>query len=200
MIHRWYTLWAPFYDAAVGPFLDAFRRRAVAALELAPGQRLLISGIGTGLDIPLLPRGIEIVGCDLNESMLERARGRAAALSLRARLELADAQALPYPDASFDRAYLPLIVCIAPQGNRVLSEALRAVKPGGRIVVIDKFLGEDERPSAARRLADAVSRRIVTSVNRRWSEISAGVSGFAVIKEEPGPLGGFFRLYVLRKS
>lgn len=200
MIHRFYTLWAPVYDFFAGPLFVEFRRRAVAALELNPGDRLLIPGVGTGLDFPYLPRNLEIVGSDLNETMLARARRRADKIGFKVSLETADAQALAYADGSFDRAYLPCIVCVAPDGGKVLAEALRVVKKGGLVVVIDKFMGEGRRSGLTRSLLDAVLGRIVSHVNRRWSEVAAGASGFSLIKEEAGPLGGFFRMYVLRKD
>jgi len=200
VIHRFYTLWAPVYDWFAGPLFVDFRKRAIEALELKPGQSLLIPGVGTGLDFEYLPRDVRMKGSDLNETMLGRARGRADALGFSIELERADAQALPYADASFDAAYLPCIVCVAPRGDLVLKEALRAVRPGGRVVVVDKFLGEGRRPPVWRSLADAILGRIVSRVNRRWSEVAAGASGFEIIEEAEGPLGGFFRLYVLRKS
>lgn len=200
MIYRFYTLWAPVYDFFAGPLFVDFRRRAIASLELKPGSRLLIPGVGTGLDFPYLPRDVEIVGSDLNETMLARARRRADALGFAVRLETADAQALPYADASFDRAYLPCIACVAPDGGKVLAEALRIVKKGGLVVVIDKFLGEGRQPGVARRIAEGILGRIVSHVNRRWSEVAAGASGFTLLREEAGPLGGFFRMYVVKKN
>ncbi len=200
MIHRFYTLWSPVYDWCAGPLFVEFRKKAIGLLDLKDGQRLLIPGVGTGLDFEYLPRGVETVGSDLNETMLGRARKRAEDLEFSVKLETADAQALPYPDASFDAAYLPCIVCVAPRGNRVLSEALRAVKPGGRVVVVDKFLGEGQKSGLARAAAELILGKIVSHVNRRWSEVREGVSGFEVLEEAAGPLGGFFRLYALRKS
>jgi len=200
VIHNFYTLWAPFYDWFAGPKFRDLRREAVAALDLKSGERLMISGVGTGLDFEFLPRYIGIVACDLNESMLRRARQKADRLGVVPRLEVADAQALPYNDASFDAAYLPCIVCVAPDGGKVLAEALRVVKKGGRVVVIDKFLAEGQAPSSLRTLLDAVLGVVVSHVNRRWSEVAAGATGFKVEKEIPGPFKGFFRLYVLRKT
>ena len=199
-LHRFYALWAPFYDWAAGPAFEGFRREAVRELALEPGHRLYIPGVGTGLDFPFLPAGIEVEGTDLSEAMLERGRLRAERCGVRARLTAADAEEAPFPDASFDRAYLPCIVCVADRGDRVLREALRVVKPGGRVVVIDKFLGEGRSPGLLRRALNAVSSALVTHVNRRWSEVSAGVSGFSLLEEKPGPLGGFFRMFVLKKS
>lgn len=200
MAHGLYSLWAPFYDWFAGPLFDEFRRRAIAELDLEPGHRLFISGVGTGLDFPHLPPGIEVVGVDITPAMLDRARRRAQALGLKARLEIADAGAVPYPDSSFDRAYLPLIVCVAQDGSEVLREAVRLVKPGGRLVLIDKFLGEGETPGLVRSAVEFVSGPVITHVNRRWSEIAAGVRGFTVLSETPGPLRGFFRMFVLRKE
>lgn len=200
MTHRYYTLWAPIYDWIAGPYFERFRRRAVAELRLEPGQRLFIPGVGTGLDFAYLPPGIEAAGIDLNEAMLSRGRRRAQDLGLKARLELGDAENVAFPDESFDAAYLPDIVCVAENGGRVLSEALRVVKSGGRVVVMDKFLPEGARPGVIRSLLDRVAGPLVTRVNRRWSEVAGGASGFTLVSESAGPLGGFFRMYVLHKG
>lgn len=200
MTWRYYSLWAPVYDWIAGPPFRRFRRRAVSELGLLPGARLLISGVGTGLDFEYLPRDVEVIGVDMNETMLGRARRRARDLGLNVQLEIGDAESLAFPDRSFDAAYLPCIVCVAENGGKVLREALRVTKPGGRVVVIDKFLREGETPGFLRSALERVSAPIVTHVNRRWSEIAAGAPGFTVLAENAGPFGGFFRMYVLRND
>jgi len=78
LTNRWnqciYRLWAPFYDRAFTRLFAAGRRQAIAALVPQPGERLLLAGIGTGADLPLLPRGVQVVGLDLSPAMLGRAR------------------------------------------------------------------------------------------------------------------------------
>lgn len=199
MAHRLYTLWSPVYDWFAGPLFVRFREESVRELGLSPGQSLLMPGVGSGLDFPFLPKDIKVTGFDLNRAMLARARKRAAKSGLDACLEIADAERLPCPDAAFDAAYVACIACVAEHGDAVLREALRAVKPGGTVVLIDKFLGESAEPGLSRRAADRLTRVLFSHINRRWSDVSAGVCGFALLSESAGPLGGFFRRYVLRR-
>lgn len=191
---------ARLYDAMVAPFTGDFRRRAVEALALEPEDRLLVVGIGTGLDLEHLPQETRGAGIDLSEGMLERARERRARLGMRRfKLHRMDAQALEFPEESFDAAYLPLIVAVAPDGARILAEAARVAKPGARIVVVDKFWPERwPRPAAVRRTS-ALTSRFVTHFDRRFSEVHAGAPGLSVAADEPVMLGGFFRLITLHK-
>jgi phosphatidylethanolamine/phosphatidyl-N-methylethanolamine N-methyltransferase len=62
MTNHWnriiYRLWAPLYDATVGHFFLPGRRRAIELLNLQPGERVLLVGVGTGADLALLPPGV----------------------------------------------------------------------------------------------------------------------------------------------
>jgi hypothetical protein len=62
LTNRWnrfiYGLWAPFYDRAFARLFAVGRRQAMAALAPQPDERLLLAGIGTGADLPLLPAGV----------------------------------------------------------------------------------------------------------------------------------------------
>ena len=104
-----YTLIAPFYDALVAPFTIDMRRRSLTSLPLAAQSEVLLIGIGSGLDLPLLPRGPRYTGLDLTPAMLSRARRKAQALGLDIRLDQGDARTLPYPDAAFDAVALHLL-------------------------------------------------------------------------------------------
>lgn len=197
---RVYDRVGSLYDAIIGPATGSFRRRAVASLNLKSAHRLLISGIGTGLDLPLLPRDIKGAGVDLSEGMLRRARERRERLGMRDfDLRRMNAQNLEFPDASFDAVYLPLIAAVADDGARVLAEASRVAKPGARIVVVDKFWPEDwARPSVARMASDFLGN-LATHFDRRFSEIHAGAPHLRVLTDEPLLLGGFFRLITMEK-
>ena len=67
-----YSAYAPIYDVVAAPF-QAGRRRSIALIDLQPGERVLILGCGTGLDIPLLPAGVSIAAIDLTPVMVRRA-------------------------------------------------------------------------------------------------------------------------------
>jgi ubiquinone/menaquinone biosynthesis C-methylase UbiE len=78
MTNRWnrfiYRLWALVYDITVGHFFLPGRVRAIEVLNLQPGERVLLVGVGTGADFPLLPQGIQAVGVDISADMFAKAR------------------------------------------------------------------------------------------------------------------------------
>lgn len=197
---RVYDRVGPLYDAVIGPVSRRARERAVDALELRPEGRLLLVGVGSGLDLPHLPRDVRGVGVDLSDGMLRRARARRAGIGMpNFELRKMDAQELDLPDESFDAVYLPLIVTVAPDGPRVLAEAARVAKPGACLVVVDKFWPEGRDRPAPVRLASRVLGGLATHVDRRFSEILAGAPHLEIVGDEHLALGGFFRLVALRK-
>lgn len=192
---RW-TLWAPMYDVVVG--FTKQRKESIRRLGLRPKEKVLIVGAGTGRDLPLLPLDVNILATDLTPAMLQRARVRA---HHGVELRILDAQALDLPDASFDAVILHLILAIVPDPARALSEAARVLRPGGRLAIFDKFLGDEERPGLARRLVNPFARLLATDINRRLSDIVAA-SGAPLTKryDVPAGFGGFFRIVGLEKS
>ena len=196
---RWnrlrYTLWSPGYDLVVRR-LDRLRRRSIEGLSLQAGERVLIVGAGTGLDLPLLPAGVSVLATDLTPAMLERARPR---LRPGVELRVMDAQRLELPDASFDAAILHLIVAIVPDPAACLREAARVVRPGGRIAVFDKFLPDGARPSLARRIANVVTEALATGLNRRLADVIRDSGAELRIERDAWAWGGLFRIALLRR-
>jgi ubiquinone/menaquinone biosynthesis C-methylase UbiE len=200
MTNRWnlliYRLWAPIYDALLGPIYAAGRRRTVAILAARPGERVLLPGVGTGADLPLLPEGTSAIAVDLSRAMLAHAQARLPLPGRTVLLICGDAQALPLRDAVCDAGLLTLVVSVAPDGATCLREAARVVRPGGRIVIYDKFLPDGAAPGLGRRLLNLLARRVGTDINRRLGDLLAG-SGCVVIAERPGELGGAYRTVVV---
>lgn len=190
-----YTLIAPLYDAAIDRASRAARRASLAHLPAAPG-RILIDGIGTGLDLPLLPKQHHYVGLDLTAAMLARARPRASGLDFRA--VQGDAQCLPFADAAFDHAVLHLILAVVPNPNACLAEIARVVKPGGSVLVFDKFLKRGQ-PALLRRLANPLVRRLATRLDVVFEDVLGHTSGLALEHDQPMLAGGWFRLIRLRR-
>lgn len=194
-----YTLLAPVYDLFVARASAAARRRSLAGLDPAVHRRVLLVGVGSGLDLPLLPGGPHYTGLDLTPAMLARARRRAAALDLRIDLATGDAQALPCPDAQFDAVVLHLILAVVPDGRRALAEAARVLKPGGLALVLDKFL----RPGQAaplRRLVSPLLGRIATRTDVVFEDLLAAAPTLRVVSDRPALAGGWFRRIVLAKA
>jgi ubiquinone/menaquinone biosynthesis C-methylase UbiE len=193
-----YRRWAPVYDMLFAHALDRPRCRAIELLDLQPGQRLLIPGIGTGLDLPYIPAGVPVVGADISQEMLSQARPKTSGHDVA--LLGADAQVLSLSDASFDAALLNLILSVVPNGPTAFREVWRVLKPGGRAVIFDKFLPEDSDLTPARRLLGRVASALGTDPNRRLSEMIAGVPGLAIGRDETSLLQGQYRILLMQKA
>jgi demethylmenaquinone methyltransferase/2-methoxy-6-polyprenyl-1,4-benzoquinol methylase len=125
-----------------------WRERAADLAQLAPGARALDVACGTGdLALELAGRvgpGGEVVACDFSERMLELARAKTAAFDGRPpgphapiRVEWANALELPYGDDEFAAATVGFGVRNFADLERGLSELVRVVRPGGRVVVLE---------------------------------------------------------------
>jgi len=191
-----YTLIAPLYDFVIEAPMRAARRNSLASLPITPGQNILVSGAGTGLDLPHLPTMHRYTALDFNPDMLARARPRGAHLDVT--YVLGDSMALPFDDARFDVVVLHLIVAVVPEPQRALSEAARVLKPGGKILLFDKFLQPGQR-APVRRLLNGLSRRMATRMDVVFEEVLSRVPQLTVESDEPALGGGWFRKIILNK-
>jgi ubiquinone/menaquinone biosynthesis C-methylase UbiE len=188
-----YRLWAPHYDKVTR--FPRERRRSVELLALAPGERLVIIGCGTGADLPFLPPEVRVLAVDLSPAMLRQARAHA-----RPGIEFRemDGMELDLPDGSFDAALLHMVLEVIPDPARCLAEAARVLRPGGRLAVFDKFLAEEDRPGLLRRAGLALLDLVFTSTNRRMGEILAR-SGAPLEVETDEPSVAAYRHLILRR-
>jgi phosphatidylethanolamine/phosphatidyl-N-methylethanolamine N-methyltransferase len=139
-----------------GSMLQPGRRRALARMVLGPGDRVLEVGVGTGMGLDLYPRWARVTGIDLSRAMLDRARARVAELGARALIELKemDATAMTFEDGSFDVVYAPYILNVVPDPIAVAREMRRVCRPGGRIILLNRFRSDNKMFG---RIDDAVS-------------------------------------------
>jgi phosphatidylethanolamine/phosphatidyl-N-methylethanolamine N-methyltransferase len=193
-----YTLFAPIYDAFVAPFTAGARRDSLLRLREGAHDEVLLVGIGSGLDLPLLPLRPRYTGLDLTPAMLARARRKAAALKLDIRLDVGDARYLPYEDAAFDAVVLHLILAVTPHPERVLVEAARVLRRGGRILILDKFLRPGQK-APLRRLISPLLGLLATRTNIVFEEVLAQARGLELVSDTPALAGGWFRQIELRK-
>jgi ubiquinone/menaquinone biosynthesis C-methylase UbiE len=200
MTNRWnrviYRLWAPVYDATVGHFFLPGRKQAIAVLNLQPGERVLLVGVGTGADLPLLPPGVQAVGMDLSPDMLAKARQKLPMPGREVILFEGDAQKLVVGEARFDAVIFNLILSVIPDGAACLRENLRALIPGGRAVIFDKFLPDGDQLTFGRRLLNLGSTLFGTDITRRFGDLSAGLE-ICVLQDEPSLLRGVYRVFLI---
>lgn len=190
----------PFY-----PFLMAtirfWRKKAIGMLDFKPGDKILIPGIGSGHDLPFLPKDVKIEGLDIADAMLgiARAKLRIYRLDKNANLRIMDAEKLDYSDNTFDKAILSLFLSVVYNPEKAFREVVRVVKPGGEILVYDHLLREGTIPKIVAKPVDALLKFSFASVTRIFED---------VIKDQPVTLEkvisgdpiGFVKGFLLHKN
>lgn len=191
-----YSLLAPFYDLVAQPLFTAARRASLARLPTNNRCEVLLDGVGTGLDLPHLPTIHRYTALDLTRAMLARAVPRARSLDVD--WVEGDSLRLPFRDASFDYVVLHLILAVVPDGARALREALRVVKHGGELLVLDKFLARGAR-APLRRLASPLLGSLVTRTDVVFENLLDETTGTAVTEDAPALAGGWFRAITIKR-
>ena len=193
-----YRFIAPFYDAVLDHGIAAnIRRRSLSTLAQQERRRVLLSGAGTGLDFPFLPPHHDYTALDLTGAMLARARSRTR--DLRMQMVQGDSMALPFAPHSFDYVVLHLIVAVVPQPQHCLAETARVLRPGGRILLFDKFLRRDEHAWLRRSLSPLVGL-LATRLDVVFEDVLETVPGLRVLSDQPVLARGWFRLIELQKE
>lgn len=197
LLRATYTLIAPWYDVMVASATRPHRARSLQRLPEGPGARVLLSGVGSGLDLPLMLRH-PVTGIDLTPAMLRRARRRSRSLGRCDAFVVGDVRSLPFPDGCFDAVVMHLILAVIPRPAEAIAEAARVLAPGGRVLVWDKFL----RPGQAApllRLASRVVGPFLTRTDVVFEELLAAAPSLAVTADRPSLLGGWFRFITLER-
>ena len=190
-----YNLLAAVYDTLMGRLSHGRRVKNLALLELKGGEAVLLAGVGTGLDLPLLPIGASVVGIDFSPAMLARAKTKPAPPATT--LRVMDAERLALPSAYFDAVILNLILSVAENPREVLREALRVLKPGGRLLIWDKF-SPSVRPGIFCRALNVFTSLLGTDITRNFAQLSEGLD-LRIRRNEAGWLAGFYRVILAEK-
>jgi ubiquinone/menaquinone biosynthesis C-methylase UbiE len=123
------------------PGVIAWKSVILDGLRLQPGARVLDIGCGMGSDAFEIatrvgPNGL-VTGVDFSETLIAEAIRRAAGRKVAATFEVGDAQALRFPDHTFDAVRTERMLMHVPNAPQALSEMARVLRPGGRMVVQD---------------------------------------------------------------
>lgn len=126
--------WASGDYAVIGTTLQIVGEQLAEACDLRWDERVLDVAAGNGnATLAAARRGCRVTSTDYVSGLLESGAARARAEGLEVTFEVADAEALPYADASFDAVLSTFGVMFAPDHARSAAEMLRVVRPGGRI-------------------------------------------------------------------
>jgi ubiquinone/menaquinone biosynthesis C-methylase UbiE len=140
-----YDRFAHWYDWLEGiPYLLGLSRLRRMLFRRATGKVLEVAA-GTGKNLTYYPRDCRIIALDLSNEMLKIARKRAAKLSMNVSFSLADAEALPFADKSFDTVVSSLSTCTFPNPVAALEEMARVSRPEGLVLLLEHGRSDRER-------------------------------------------------------
>jgi ubiquinone/menaquinone biosynthesis C-methylase UbiE len=175
-------------DANLG--LGCGNPTAIASLE--EGQTVLDLGSGAGIDCFLAARqvgpGGRVIGVDMTPEMIEKARANATSSGFtNVEFRLGEIEHLPVADASVDVIISNCVLNLSPERSKVLAEAHRVLRPGGRLVVSD-MVSELEIPSVLEGNLDAVGACLPTPRAKYLAEFqAAGFADARITEEKPYP-------------
>ena len=199
-----YGRWAPIYDLVFGRVFARGRGAAIEAAEQV-GGRVLEVGVGTGLSLPDYGRDTRLVGVDISEPMLEKARERVRKLGLRnvEGLHVMDAERLDFADGSFDVVVAQYVVTAVPDPEAALDEFVRVLKPGGEIILTSRVGAEGGLRGHVEKVLSPVVNRLGWRTEFAWDRYLAWARtqrGVAILERRALPPLGHFSLIRMGKA
>jgi phosphatidylethanolamine/phosphatidyl-N-methylethanolamine N-methyltransferase len=154
-----YSEFAPLYDKIFGKIYYNRLEQVIENLGIPPGAKVLEVGAGTGTAFPAYPLHCEIIGVDLAPDMLARARQKIQENGWT-HIKVAEMNALDlkFPDNTFDYVMAFHVVTVVPDPVRMIAEAKRVCKPGGRIVIVNHFTSEIPLLGSLTQALDPITR------------------------------------------
>ena len=166
-VATFYRHLAPAYDLIYGVILHPGRRAAIRRMGLASGTRVLEVGAGTGLSAVMYPPECDVLAVDFSREMLTRAEARLSRRGItNVRLMEADATRLRLDSEQFDVVYAPYLINVVSDPLSVAREMRRVCRPGGRVVFLNHFRGDN---AASGWLDDTLDRLVMAKAGVRWN-------------------------------
>lgn len=190
-------MYTPIYDF-VASYFKASRRKSIESLHINAGDKILILGAGTGLDLEFLPTNCEIIASDITPSMVERIKKRNLSLKRHVRAIEMDGQAIQFEDKSFDIVILHLILAVIPDPNKCIKEVERVLKKDGQLIVFDKFKPDNGKTSFLRRFLNPVTNLLFSDITREFESLHK-VTELSLVSDKAANFNGNFRLIKLIK-
>ena len=175
---------APGYDKQIGFLEKIWFGGGREWLGARAQGRVLEVGIGTGRNLPYYPADATITGIELSPAMLAGARTRAADLGMEVDLRTGDAQALPFPDASFDTVLCALSLCTIPDPAAAIGQMHRVLVPGGRLLLVDHIASTWPPIRAAQWLLERLTIRAAGEHFTRRQLPLVRAAGFDIVETE----------------
>jgi len=198
-----YDRWAPIYDLIFGNVFANGRLQAIAAAEQV-GGRVLEVGVGTGISLPHYDKRTRLVGIDISEDMLAKARRRVRDRKLDnvEDIGVGDAEALAYPDGAFDVVVAQYVITAVADPERALDEFARVVRPGGEIVIATRLSANGGVRDVIEKALMPITSRLGWRTEFPWSRYEAWAQAngrVRLLEQRPLPPLGHFSLVRYRK-
>jgi SAM-dependent methyltransferase len=196
-----FNTFIPYFYPALMLSIKHWRIKAIGMLNFNPKDRILIPGIGSGHDLPLLPRDVMVEGVDISEVMLGIARAKLKVYRLEktVHLSITDAERLPFPDQSFDKAILSLFLTCVYDPRKAFAEVVRVLKPGGEILIYDHLIRKKKWSKTILGPLDAAMKFNFCSIVRTVEDCIEG-QPVSITKVIPGDPLGFVKGFLLKKN
>jgi ubiquinone/menaquinone biosynthesis C-methylase UbiE len=140
-----YQVIGGFYDDTQRVFIalhgfnrDLYFQSYMSLLEVKPGDSVLETSVGTGLNYKYLPRGVKLSGLDLSPEMLANCQANLRRWQMDADLYLGNAESLPFTDASFDVVFHVGGINFFNDRAKAIREMIRVAKPGSLLLIADE--------------------------------------------------------------
>ena len=134
------AMWASGDFAVIGTTLQIVGEVLCESIDVRSTERVLDVAAGNGnATLAAARRFARVTSTDYVSALLERGRRRADAEGLDIIFETADAEALPYHDASFDVVVVPFVITLVPDPAAALREVARVLRPGGEVIIASWF-------------------------------------------------------------
>jgi len=193
-LRRYYDKTAGRYDRQISFFERVlFGGGREWVCSQADGEVLELA-VGTGRNLRHYPPGVRLTGIEFSPGMLELARKKAAAVRPDADLREGNAEALDFPDESFDTVTCTLALCTIPDDRAAVAEAMRVLRPGGRLVLLEHVRSPVLPVRLGERLLEPLFLRLEHDHLTREPLDRVRAAGFVVERLERSKLGIVERL------
>ena len=196
-----YDRWTPVYDLVFGPVFRTGRARSIEAAARI-GGRVLEVGVGTGISLPLYGGNCRVFGIDISDKILDKARARAKRLDNVEAIEVMDAEALRFPDESFDVAIAQYVITAVPNPEQALDELARVVRPGGEVIITTRIGADEGTRASIEKLLMPITSRLGFRTEFSWERYAAwekASPSVRLVERSPLPPLGHFELIRYRK-
>lgn len=201
--NRWnrlvYKAWSPVYDYIFNTsrFLKA-RNDVFKDSPFTKTDDILVVGVGTGAELNWIKSyGSGIIAVDLSVDMLNRAQKKHDTSTIS--FYQMDAAALNFEDDTFDYVTASLILSVVPHPENALKEMIRVLKPGGVLIIFDKFNHPSIKYSKIRMILRPLIKLFGTDIGLNFNQLYSHVNNTNIQCDRPIMMNGFYRKIIIRK-